>query len=160
MTSALRRRWGIDVVEGRQGVSIYDHWSDGPKTLHGTMTHSFPNQFFTGYIQGGLNATVTEQLSKQTLHVAHIIDQTLKRGCSVVEPSERAQDAYVKQFNALQIDLSEFLATCPPSYFTNEGDANAKWALLRSWGHGWNAFQQMLAVWRDAGDLAGLTLEK
>ena len=57
VTSDLERRWGIDVIEGRNGVSIYDHWADGYKTLHGMMTHGFPNLFFTGFIQGGLNAT-------------------------------------------------------------------------------------------------------
>ena len=42
-TSDLERRWGIDVVEGRGGKSIYEHWAGGPKTLHGMMTHGFPN---------------------------------------------------------------------------------------------------------------------
>ncbi|MDD9969387.1 MAG: NAD(P)/FAD-dependent oxidoreductase [Myxococcales bacterium] len=160
VTSDLHRRWGIDKVTGRNGKSIHDHWADGPVTLHGTMTHGFPNQFYTGYIQGGLNATVTEQLSAQTHHIAHIIQATLQRGAKVVEPSQQAQDAYVKRFNELQVDLSEFQATCPPSYFNNEGDKNPRWALFRSWGHGWDAFQHLLREWRDAGDLHGLVLEK
>ena len=42
VSSELSRRWGIDVVEGRNGVSIYDHWADGYKTLHGMTTHGFP----------------------------------------------------------------------------------------------------------------------
>ena len=160
VTSDLNRRWGIDVVEGRNRQSIYKHWADGPVTLHGAMTHNFPNQFFTGYIQGGLNATVTEQLSKQTEHIAYVIHETMQRGAAVVEPSQEAQDAYVKRFNELQIDLSEYQATCPPSYFNNEGDANPRWALFRSWGYGWDAFQHMLKEWRDNGELAGLVLSK
>ena len=48
VTSDLERRWGIPVIEGRQGRSLYDHWREGPVTLHGTMTHGFPNQFFIG----------------------------------------------------------------------------------------------------------------
>ena len=39
--------------------STYDHWAHGPKTFHGVMTREFPNQFYVGYIQGSLNATVT-----------------------------------------------------------------------------------------------------
>ena len=31
VTSDLNRRWGIDVVQGREGRSIYDHWADGPE---------------------------------------------------------------------------------------------------------------------------------
>lgn len=56
------------------------------------------------------------------------------------------------------MDMSEFINTCPPGYFNNEGEANPKWALFRSWGPGWDAFQTMLAEWRGAGDLAGLEL--
>ena len=48
VTSDLDRRWGIDVIEGRDGLSIYDHWATELRTLHGVMTHGFPNQFFTG----------------------------------------------------------------------------------------------------------------
>ena len=73
VTSDLDRRWGIDVIAGRDGVSLYDHWRRGPSTLHGTMTDGFPNQFFIGYIQGGLNSSVTEQFGEQGRHSALII---------------------------------------------------------------------------------------
>jgi cation diffusion facilitator CzcD-associated flavoprotein CzcO len=159
VTSDLERRWGIDAVEGRNGLSIYDHWRDGPRTLHGTMTHGFPNQFYIGYIQGGLNASVTEQSSQQAFHIAYIIAEALRRGLAVVEPSQEAQDAYVRTFEELEVDLSEFQRQCPPSYFTNEGQDKPKWALFRSYGHGWDAFQKLVGDWREEGSLAGLVLE-
>jgi cation diffusion facilitator CzcD-associated flavoprotein CzcO len=157
-TSDLNRRWGIDVVKGREGRSIYDHWADGPKTLHGTMTHGFPNQFYVGYFQGGLFASVTEQFGQQGRHSAYIISETLKRGAAVVEPSEDAQNEYVRRFNELEIDLSAFLRQCPPGFYTNEGEENPKWALFRGYGLGWDAFQKLLRDWRDQGDLEGLIL--
>ena len=160
VTSDLNRRWGINVVKGRGGQSIYDHWADGPKTLHGTMTHGFPNQFYIGYIQGGLNASVTEQFGQQGYHIAHIISEALKRGAAVVEPSQEAQDAYVHHFEEVGIDLSEFMRQCPPSYFNNEGEDNPKWALFRPYGPGWVAFQKLLQDWRDQGDLKGIVLER
>jgi cation diffusion facilitator CzcD-associated flavoprotein CzcO len=159
VTSDLNRRWGIDVLEGRGGKSIYDHWAEGPKTLHGTMTHGFPNQFYIGYIQGGLNASVTEQFGKQGFHIAHVIAEVMKRGAAVAEPSQEAQDKYVRLFQELEMDLSEFQRQCPPGYFTNEGEDRPKWALFRSYGHGWQAFQQLLNDWRTKGDLEGLVLE-
>jgi cyclohexanone monooxygenase len=158
VTSDLERRWGIDAIEGRDGRSIYQHWADGPKTLHGTMTHGFPNQFYIGYIQGGLNASVTEQFGKQGYHVAYIISEALKRGASVVEPSKEAQDDYVRRFQELELDLSDFQRQCPPGYFNNEGEEKPKWALFRSWGTGWDAFERLLQDWRDKGDLEGLVL--
>ena len=156
MTSDLERRWGFDDVEGRNGVSIYDHWADGPKTLHGIMTHNFPNMFFTGYVQGGLNGTTTLQFSSQGHHAAYIISEALKRGRQAVEPTQEAQDAYVKRFHEVALDLSAILNDCTPSYFTNEGEKEAKWFLFRGWGLGWDNWMEMLTEWRGAGDLAGL----
>ena len=158
VTSDLNRRWGIDVVQGRGGKSIYDHWSEGPLTLHGTMTHGFPNQFYIGYIQGGLNASVTEQFGQQGYHIAHIISDVLKRGATVVEPSREAQDEYVRHFQEMELDMSGFVGQCPPSYFNNEGETKAKWALFRIYGPGWDAFEKMLQDWRDKGDLKGLVV--
>lgn len=160
VTSALERRWGIDRIEGRDGLSLYDHWRNGPQTLHGTMTHGFPNQFYIGYIQGGLNASVTEQFGRQGEHIAHIIGEGLKRGATAVEPTKEAMDAYTDHFKATQMDNSEFLNACPPSYFSNEGASSHEWGLFRQWGAGWNDFMQTLKSWRDKGDLEGLDISK
>ena len=159
VTSDLNRRWGIDVVVGRGDKSIYEHWSDGYETLHGTMTHAFPNQFYIGYIQGGLNASVTEQFGEQGRHIAYIIHETLRRGAKAVEPSKEAQDEYVRRFRELEIDLSEFQHQCPPGYFNNEGEDRPKWALFRGYGLGWDAFQKLVREWRDKGDMEGLVIK-
>lgn len=160
VTSDLERRWGMEVVAGREGKSIYQHWSEGPVTLHGTMTHGFPNQFYIGYIQGGLNASVTEQFGEQGRHIAYIISESLKRGAVAVEPSRQAQDEYVRRFRELEIDFSEFQRQCPPGYFNNEGEDRPKWALFRGYGLGWDAFQQLVGDWRASGDMQGLMIEK
>ena len=118
------------------------------------MTHGFPNQFYIGYIQGGLNASVTEQFGQQGYHIAYIIGEALKRGASVVEPSKQAQDDTCSTSGRSEIDLSEFQAQCPPGYFNNEGEAKPKWALFRGYGPGWDAFQKYCrtgatrATWR------------
>ena len=159
VSSDLDRRWGIDVVQGRGGKSIYQHWAAGPKTFQGVITHGFPNLFYTGYIQGGLNASVTEQCSRQGYHIAYVIKEALKRGVKAVEPSQEAQDAYVRHFEEVQPDMSQFQRECTPSYFTNEGQVKAPWALFRPYGPGWAAFQKLLEEWRNKGDLEGLVLE-
>ena len=143
----------------RGDVSIYDHWADGPKTLHGMTTHGFPNMFFTGYVQGGLNGTTTLQFGKQVQHAAHIISQSLERGYQAVEPTQEAQDAYIREFNEKALDLSMILNECTPSYFTNEGEKEAKWFLFRGWGPGWDDFQRILSEWRAAGDMPGMKID-
>ncbi|MET0239053.1 MAG: FAD-dependent oxidoreductase [Sphingobium sp.] len=157
-TSDLDRRWGIDTIEGRGGVSLYDHWRGGPKTLHGLTTHGFPNQFFIGYIQGGINASVTEQFGEQGRHAAYIIAEALGRGLTSVETTQEAQDAYVARFEELEPDMSIFLNECTPSYFNNEGEKKPKWALFRSWGEGWAGFQKMVDDWCAKGDLEGMAV--
>ena len=157
VTSDLDRRWGVEVFEGRDGVSIYDHWRDGPQTLHGITTHNFPNMAFVGYIQGGINSSVTEHFGRQGAHAAWIFAEALRRGVNVVEPSKAAVDDYVRTYNEIKMDVSEMMARCPPGYFNNEG-GNNKWALFPGWGYGWDHFEGMLAEWRAAGDMAGMEL--
>jgi len=158
VSSDLERRWGFDAVDGRDGRSLYDHWRQGPKTLHGTMTHGFPNMFFIGYIQGGLNGSVTEQFGRQGEHAAWIIAETLKRGKAVAETTSEGMDAYCKHFAEIEIDTSAFQAECTPSYFSNEGQKNAPWALFRAYGHGWDAWRKLLSDWREAGTFDGMAL--
>jgi cyclohexanone monooxygenase len=158
VTSDLDRRWGIPVFEGRDGLSIYDHWRDGPLTFHGVTSHGFPNMGFIGYIQGGINSSVTEHFGRQGAHFAWIVAEAKRRGAEVVEPTREAMDDYVRTYNEIKPDLRELQRRCPPGYFNNEGSENPKWALFPGWGYGWDNFEAMLADWRASGELAGLTL--
>ncbi len=168
VTSDLDRRWGIDVIEGRNGLSIYKHWADGYKTLHGMMSRGFPNQFYIGFYQGGFNATTTETFNRQGQHVAYIIKEALSRRITTVEPSQEAQDNWVRHIRETAIDISQFQRECTPSYFNNEGEAQfddkgqekLRWYLGESYGPGWGAFQQLMQDWRDKGDLEGLEKRK
>jgi cation diffusion facilitator CzcD-associated flavoprotein CzcO len=158
VTSDLQRRWGIDVIVGRNGVSIYDHWADGYKTLHGMMTQGFPNQFFTGYIQSALNGSTTELVGGHGRHIAYIIKEALARGATVVEPSPQAQAAWVQHVGETRVDISRFKTECTPSFFNGEG-ASRRWYAGDEYGPGWSAFMSVLEVWRNKGDLEGLILE-
>jgi cation diffusion facilitator CzcD-associated flavoprotein CzcO len=157
VTSDLDKRWGIRTVEGRDGVSLYDYWADGYRTLHGVMAHMFPNMFYTGYLQGGFFATTTEQFSRQGFHIAYIVKEALARGLTAVEPSEEAQDDWVRTIRDTAIDISHLQRECPPSYFNNDGDlSKERWYLGESYGPGWEAFEQLVADWRATGELPGM----
>jgi cyclohexanone monooxygenase len=167
VTSDLDRRWGIEVIEGRGGESIYQHWAKEFRTFHGMMTHGFPNQFFTGFIQGGVNASTTETFNQQGRHIAFVINQALKRGAATVEPTLEAQNAYVDHVRATAIDTSAFARECTPSYFNNEGEEveNEKGEkklrsyLGETYGPGFYVFEKLLEDWRARGDLEGLVLQ-
>ncbi len=158
VSSELEKRWGFEAVSGRGGVSLYDKWREGPATLHGSATHGFPNMFFIGYIQGGLNGSVTEQFGRQGEHAAWIIGETMRRGAKSVEVTEEGQQGYIDHFKQVEFDTTAFQAECTPSYFSNEGQKDAPWQLFRSYGPGWNAFMKLLGDWRAEGNLAGMEL--
>ena len=158
MTSELKQRWGIEVIEGRNAVSLYDHWANGYETLHGMMTHGFPNQFFTGFTQSGVNATNSVTFVAQGRHIGYIVKEALARGAETVEPSAKAQAAWVETIRRTANDVSQFARDCTPGYFNNEGEEKLRWFLGEPYGPGFYAFEQLLQAWRDAGQLEGLML--
>ena len=168
VTSDLDRRWGFEVFEGRDRFSMYDNWKGQYKTLHGVMTHGFPNLFVIGLNQGGLNSTLSYNFEMQAKHIAYIIQQTNARGAAAVEVSKEAQDAYVDHIHSTAVDRTEWIRSCTPGYFNNEGkpdvdeNGNEKYRfyLGEIYGPGWDAFQKLLGDWREAGKLEGLILSK
>jgi cation diffusion facilitator CzcD-associated flavoprotein CzcO len=167
VTSDLDRRWGIPVFEGRNGLSMYDHWDGGYKTLHGMMTHGFPNLFTTGFYQGGLNSTLTLNFETQVEHMAHIIGAVLGQGGAAAEVSEEAQNAWIKLMRDNEVDRTQWIHDCTPGYFNNEGkpdvdeNGNEKYRfyLGELYGPGWDAYLKILEQWRGTGKLEGLVIE-
>ncbi len=89
ISTEISRRYAMDAIEGRDGLSLFDHWRDGYKTLHGMTSRGFPNQFHTGFIQGGVSANTTAMFEQQAEHIAYIIAEAVKRKATTVEPSMR-----------------------------------------------------------------------
>ena len=160
ISTELSRRYAMDAVEGRDGVSLFDHWRDSYKTLHGMMTRGFPNQFHTGFIQGALSANTTAMFEQQVRHIAYIIGEAVKRNATPVEASQEAQDAWVHTIREFAFDNSAFENACTPSYYFNEGAGGGgpRSALGDPYSPGYYAFEQLLTEWRDKGDLDGLVL--
>jgi cyclohexanone monooxygenase len=159
VTNDLDRRWGIARIEGEGGLSIYDYWREGFRTFQGMTANQFPNMFFTGFTQAAANASNSKTFIDQGFHIGHIASEALKRGAVRVEPSPEAQEAYIRHLRAIAVDNSAYVNECTPSYFNNEGDQTKKRGIFgEPWGEGYYAFEEMLAKWRDAGDLAGLDL--
>ncbi|OKH65105.1 monooxygenase [Mycobacterium sp. SWH-M5] len=159
ITTEIRRRYSIDAIKGRDGISLYDHWADGYKTLHGMTCRGFPNQFFTGFTQVGISANISANYELQGEHIAYVIAEALERGVTTVEPSQEAQDAWCRTIKETFVDTSAFDAECTPGYYNNEGGGGGEG--LRShlgepYGPGFYAFADLLSQWRDKGDLDGL----
>jgi cyclohexanone monooxygenase len=157
VTSDLERRWGIAEIKGCEGMSLYDYWADGYKTLHGVVTRGFPNLFFTGYIQGALYATTTEQFNRQGHHIAYIIREALARDIAALEPSEEAQKHWVETVRPSSVFTEQLQSECPPSYLNNES-GKFRYYLGEYYPAGFAAFEKLLMDWRGRGTLEGLNL--
>jgi cyclohexanone monooxygenase len=160
ITTEMKRRVGIERVEGREGRSLYDHWAGGFRTLHGFMTQGFPNQLFTGFIQGGVSVNVTVMYDQQARHMAYIIKETLARGAQTVEPTQEAQDVWVKTMRDTELSNEAFLRDCTPGYYNNEGGKVIRSHLGEVYGPGFYAFAALIEAWRNKGDMQGLVLGK
>lgn len=159
ITTSAHRRVDFDTI-GRNGLSLYEHWVDGFRTLHGLSAHNFPNWFTIGINQNGLSPNMTAMFDDQAVHVSYIIEQVGKRGKKVIEPTEQAEDAWVEEIVRLAGEgtgAAEFLEQCTPGYYNREGQGRRN---LQSspYARGINAFNALLAAWRDDGSMEGMTL--
>jgi hypothetical protein len=80
-----------------------------------------------------------------------------KRGATEVEPTPEAQDAWVTTIKKLSVVNRAYLESCTPGYYNNEGDLEGGQA-GQTYAPGINAFNALLADWRNNGELQGLAL--
>ena len=151
VTDDLKRRFAIDAIDGRDGLSLYDHWGERMQSLHGMSSHGFPNFFFTGYGQGGVSGSITLGYDLQAKHIAHIVKTALPEG-RVVEPTWEAQQDWLDTISRhLSFDTA-FWHECTPSYLNGEGAAIKKYTVWgEPYGGGYYAFEEILETWRNEG---------
>ena len=127
-------------------------------------SHGFPNQFHTGFIQGGVSANTTAMFEQQAEHIAYIISEAVKRKATTVEPSEAAQDDWVNTIRGTRRSTTP-RSNCParPAITTTRVVAAVKASGRSSasfYSPGFYAFDDLLKEWREKGDLDGLVLGK
>jgi len=154
--SGFKLRLNID-IEGRDGVSLYDHWAEGQRTLHGFMTREFPNWFYIGISQNAFSVNMTSMFDDQARHIAYLIGEANRRGATVVEPTVEGQDEWCDLIDQVSPRAGGFLAQCTPGYYNQEGNISTN-SFLGSYTPGLTAFSRLLEEWRDTGDMAGLEL--
>jgi cyclohexanone monooxygenase len=159
ITTEFRRRLGLE-INGRDGVSLFDHWTPGrTKTLHGFSTRGFPNWFYIGISQNAFSANMTQMFDEQARHIAYIISETRARGGSTVEPTEAGQDEWAQVIASVQPEANRFFESCTPGYYNNEGQGGGGLG-GGAYTPGINAFNALLEQWRDEGSMAGLELDR
>ncbi|MFE4537644.1 flavin-containing monooxygenase [Streptomyces scopuliridis] len=142
-------------VYGRDGVSLTQAWRDGPKTLHGFYSHGFPNLFQLGPLQNASAVNFVHVLDEQAVHVAEVIAEAREREARYVEPTERAEAAWVATIRQKAADLYTFQAECTPGYYNNEGRPRER---SESYGDGPVAFHALLKRWREEGGMSDVVV--
>ncbi|MCX2730200.1 NAD(P)/FAD-dependent oxidoreductase [Saccharopolyspora sp. NFXS83] len=143
-------------VRGRDGRTLAEHWSTGLKTLHGFYSHGFPNYFRLGASQNATSVNFAHVLDEQSVHVAEVIAAARDRGARYVEPSERAEAAWVATIREKEQASKEFFAECTPSYYNNEGRPRQR---SESYGGGPVEFYRLLRTWRAETDMTDVLVE-
>ncbi len=160
ITTTAHRRVDFDTI-GCNGLSLYKHWENGFRTLHGLSANGFPNWFTIGINQNGLSPNMTAMFDDQAVHVAYIIDELGKRNLQVAEVTAEAEDAWIEQIIAAAgsgMGATEFLEACTPGYYNREGNTSNINRQNSPYAPGINAFNALLKEWRDKGDMAGMAL--
>ncbi|MEM7078048.1 MAG: NAD(P)/FAD-dependent oxidoreductase [Pseudomonadota bacterium] len=164
ITSSYERRLGIPIF-GIGGQSIYEHWQDGMRTMHGLMVSGFPNLFTCG---GGflfqLGANYAHGIDVQAEHVAYTISELGKRGIKSANVANEAEERWI----ADQVDtkIAGFVLggspdTCTPGYYNQEGTTQRYRDVRReTYSKGVGAYIKLLRQWRADGELDGLKLDQ
>ncbi|MDJ0920032.1 MAG: NAD(P)/FAD-dependent oxidoreductase [Henriciella sp.] len=151
------RRAGYDVT-GREGQTLSGYWEEGYRSLHGMHVHNFPNMLVMGVTQSGFTANYPHLLEEQSQHIGYIVSEAGKRQATRVEVTPQAEEAWVQKIIDKAILRQDFFESCTPGYYNNEGQMNLRSRQNTAYGGGPNEFFSILAKWRNAGELEGLTL--
>jgi len=149
------RRAGYEVT-GRLGETLTEKWADGMSTMHGIVSHGFPNLFILSPGQAGFTVSFPHLLSEQATHIAHIVEHALTNAATTVEVSPDAEAEWVQKVVEKSRISLPFLESCTPGYYNNEGQPEKRAAQNSTYGGGSIEYFQILADWRAAGSFPGL----
>lgn len=158
-STSYKRRIGVEIF-GEGGQSLYDYWGDGQRTLHGHSVHGFPNWFFVGLSQVGPSFNFAIPLDSLSTQIAYIIKNVKERGGETVQPTVEGEAAWVDIIRSTPSTSEEFLESCTPGYYNNEGKFRETSSAYFDdfYAPGCTAFENVLQEWRAEGTLDGIKI--
>jgi len=139
---------GEYTVTGAGGQSLQDKWSKGFSTLHGMLTHGFPNMALVGHMRDGGGSTNSNfPFHHQAGHVAAIIKKTIDAGASSFDVTKEAEDGWRRTMREKMPPIQTFLAECTPGYLNNEGNVDDSALRLSIYGGGSIEYAELLKGW-------------
>lgn len=170
-------RVGVKIT-GRNLVDLDEKWTNAVTTLHGIMSHDFPNMFWPGFIHAGGSPNYTYTVNQGAIQVAHLMAAGLKSSGSVtpqgspykynftVEATAKGEEDW-SQAVVSHAHLLGATAGCTPSYMNAEGELDgvsdpvqlARMARNATWGRGQADFDRIMEEWRAQGDFQGADIK-
>jgi cation diffusion facilitator CzcD-associated flavoprotein CzcO len=163
-------RAGMSVI-GRNGESLDQKFAKEVLTLHGAISHGFPNFFWPGPLQAGGGANQVFVVDQFAKHIAYILSESMQRVAQeqqsgqkfTIEPTAEAEEEWSMQVLSRAANFAA-LAGCTPGYLNREGEIDRisgteeqmKAAKGAIWGDGILDYLNVLEGWRAQGNLRGL----
>jgi cyclohexanone monooxygenase len=98
MTGSLQK---LD-IRGREGRTLNEKWSEGPRTYLGLGTAGFPNLFIvTGPGSPSVLTNMVPSIEQHVDWIADCIAHLRRKGLHCIEATRAAEDAWVEQVNLL-----------------------------------------------------------
>ena len=139
-------------VTGRGGQSLQEKWSKQFSTLHGMLTHGFPNMVLVGHMRDGGGSTNSNfPFHHQSAQAAYIIKKTIEDGASSFEVTEEGENRWRQAIREKMPPIQQFLAECTPGYLNNEGHVDESALRLSIYGGGSIEYAKILKKWRSEG---------
>jgi cation diffusion facilitator CzcD-associated flavoprotein CzcO len=151
------RRTGFEIT-GRDGRTLTANWSNGVRTLHGLVTHKFPNLFVESIAQSGFTVNFPYLLDVQATHVAWIISWALGNGIRLVEATAEAEQEWIDTVMARSAASIDRAKACTPGYYNREGQADAKTRQGSFFFGGPTEYAAILRDWRESGRFDGMSI--
>jgi cyclohexanone monooxygenase len=147
VTSEYTHRLGFD-PRGRGGQSLSESWAEGPATLHGVMTRGFPNLLMISTVQGGQNVNFLFTITETARHVAWIVEACRDHEVACIEPTERAQEDWLKVIMGGIEQTWRYQVACTPGYLNNEGGGDLRTARAAAYMGSALDYASVLEDWR------------
>ena len=140
------RTAGFD-MHGVGGISLSDYWAEGRKTLHGMLTHNFPNMgIISGLKHAGITWSITFMNRRQSEHFAALVKRCLDSGNNF-DVTEQAEQSWLEVLKDKAMVDDTFLRECTPGYYNNEGKDQRDSIWLSNYGGGPFEYMQVLRDW-------------
>lgn len=154
------RAGGFD-VKGRDGLLLEDRWAEGVRTVHGILTHGFPNLFIVGGIrQAAVSINVLYINGEQAKHVAAVLKDLLGRDVRSAEVTADAELRWAAAMAEKSVYNEEATRACTPGFYNNEGNFDSGTPLFAAaYGGGPVEYIDVLTQWRQDGIKADLNVD-